>query len=183
MRIAVTGAHGTGKTTLIEDFVARYPAYQHVQEPYWELAQQGTPFADGVTTSDLEEQLRQSCALIVGSGGAKVIFDRCPFDFLAYLDVVSVKEGFEWSPDSKLLAQIDKAIGSLDVLAFLPISRPDEIATAIELPKLRSRVDGRLKQMLLDDEMELLDDGPTLVELRGTPAKRVKQLAAAAGFS
>ncbi len=180
MRIAVTGAHGTGKTTLIEDFAAAHPAYQHVQEPYWELAQQGTPFADGAT-ADLEEQLRQSCALILGTPGADVIFDRCPLDFIAYLDVVGPKEGFEWTPDGKLLVQIEKALATLDLIAFLPITGPDEIAVAIELPKLRARVDARLKRMLRDDELELLGEGrPRLVELRGKPAARLNQLATTA---
>lgn len=46
MRIAVTGTHGSGKTTLIDDFVAAHPAYEHEQKPYWALAQhEGTPFA------------------------------------------------------------------------------------------------------------------------------------------
>jgi broad-specificity NMP kinase len=33
MRVAVTGTHGVGKTTLIDDFLALRPHYEHAQEP------------------------------------------------------------------------------------------------------------------------------------------------------
>src|SRR3569833_1199251 len=183
MRIAVTGTHGSGKTTLIEDFVAAFPSYERVQEPYWELAQQGTPFADGVTTADLEEQLVQSCSLILGSAPTEnVIFDRCPLDFIAYLDVVSRQEGFEWEPDGKLLLKIEKALLALDLLVFLPLGWPDEVATAIELPRLRTNVDEQLKRMIRVNLGEEVPETLRHVEVRGLPADRVRQLAKAAGL-
>jgi hypothetical protein len=179
MRIAVSGTHGSGKSTLIEDFCAAHPDYQHVQEPYWELAQRGVTFADGATSGDLEEQLAQSCALIAQTAGADVIFDRCPFDFIAYLEVVSRQEAFDWEPGGKLLPRIEKALAMLDLVVFLPLSSPDEIAVAIELPKLRARVDQRLKRLLRDDEAELLGEGPRLLEITGTRAERLQRLSAA----
>jgi broad-specificity NMP kinase len=54
MRIAVTGTHGIGKTTFIDDLAAAYPGYECVAEPYWLLDQQGLPFSDGATIADLE---------------------------------------------------------------------------------------------------------------------------------
>ncbi len=182
MRIAVTGTHGSGKTTVIEDFVAAYPGYRHVEEPYLELAQQGVAFVDGATSADLEEQLEQSCALIAAAAGADVIFDRCPFDFMAYLEVVSRWEGFEWEPDGKLLGKIETAIAALDLIALVPLSSPDEIEAPIELPKLRAQADQCLKALLRRDEAELLSGGPALVEINGTRAARVTKLAAAAGL-
>ena len=83
MRIAVIGTHGTGKTTLVEDIVAAAKGYESVPEPYWLLAQQGVVFADGPSVADLEEQLKQSCALILATSETDVVFDRCPLDLLA----------------------------------------------------------------------------------------------------
>lgn len=178
MRIAVTGTHGSGKTTLIDDFVRAFPGYERIQEPYWELAQQGIPFADGATTADLEDQLALSCSLIVASAATKdVIFDRCPLDFVAYLEVVSRREGFEWEPDGRLLSRIEKALSVLELLVFLPLARPDEIATAIEMPKLRANVDGRLKRLIRDNVDDLMPETLRCVELRGQPADRLRQLA------
>lgn len=182
MRIAVTGTHGCGKTTLIDDFISTHGEYESVLEPYWLLAQNGMPFADGPTTVDLEEQLGQSCTLILEQiTGKDVIFDRCPLDFLAYLDVVSADEGFEWLPQGRLLSRIARALATLDVVVFVPLLRPDEIKVPIEHAKLRIRVDQRLKSMLREDDLGLLDDGPRIVEVSGPRAQRVASIAALQG--
>ena len=44
MRVAVVGTHGSGKTTLVEDFLARMPGYGHEAEPFLEMADLGTAF-------------------------------------------------------------------------------------------------------------------------------------------
>ena len=177
MRIAITGTHGTGKTTLAEALSALWPHYEYVAEPYWLLAQQGTPFADGPTVADLEEQLAQSCSLILGSAAQQdVVFDRCPLDFIAYLDIVSAQEGYEWSPHGRLLVRIEGALATLDRIVFLPVTRPDEIDVPIEYPKLRARVDARLKVMLRDDDLGLLDGHSQVLELSGTREQRLARL-------
>ena len=182
MRIAVTGTHGSGKTTLIDDFISVHGDYESVPEPYWLLAQNGMPFADGPTTADLEEQLGQSCTLILEQmTGRDVVFDRCPLDFLAYLDVVSASEGFEWLPHGRLLNRIAKALATLDLVVFVPLLQPDEVAVPIEYPELRSRVDRRLKTMLRQDDLGLLDHGPRILEVSGPRAQRVAHIAATLG--
>jgi hypothetical protein len=181
MRIAVTGTHGSGKTTLIDDFVATNPAYEIVPEPYWLMVQDGLAFVDGATVADLEQQLRKSCGLLLEAGSADLIFDRCPLDFLAYLDVVSAAEGFEWLPDGRLLAQIGKALATLDLIVFVPLRRPDEITVAIEQADLRRRVDLRLKAMLRQDDLGLLDSQTSVLEIHGTRSARVARLNAALG--
>lgn len=179
MRLAVTGTHGAGKTTLVDDFVSACPHYEAVPEPYWLLAQQGVPFADGPTTADLEEQLEQSCALILAAAGqADVIFDRCPLDFIAYLEVVSASEGFEWTPSGRLLGRIERALAALDLLVFLPLSRPDDVVVPIEFPKLRARTDTRLKAIIRNDDLGLLETGPRVLELSGTREHRLARLTA-----
>jgi hypothetical protein len=179
MRIAVTGTHGSGKTTLIDDFLDGHRQYAHAQEPYWELAQEGLPFADGPTVDGLADQLQQSARLILAATDRDMIFDRCPLDFIAYLDVVSEEEGDEWTPSGKLLARIEAALATLDLIVFLPLSRPDEITTEIEYPTLRRAVDERLKLILREDALGLLEDGPRIIEISGPRSARLAQLAAA----
>jgi hypothetical protein len=179
MRIAVTGTHGTGKTTLIDDFAAARPGYVVVPEPHVVLTAQGVAFSERPTTADLEEQLEQSCTLIVGHATvADVIFERCPLDFLAYLEVVGAAEGFAWEPHGRLLPRIARALQALDLVVFVPLRRPDDIAAAIEYPGLRRRVDARLKAMLRDDDFGLLEEGPRVVEIAGGRDRRLARLLA-----
>ena len=183
MRIAVTGTHGIGKTTFIDDFTAAYRGYESVAEPYWLLEQQGVPFSNGATIPDLEKQLVESCKLILSHAGRDVIFDRSPLDFLAYLEVVSASEGYEWLPSGRELANIGKALATLDAVLFVPIASPDEIPVRIELPRLRSRVDKRLKTMLGEDDLGLLHDGPPVLEIAGSRAQRVAIAGARLGLA
>jgi len=90
--------------------------------------------------------------------GGNVVFDRCPLDFLANLDVIAADETFEGLPQGKLLARIDRALASLDRILFIPLVQPDEIAGPIEHATLRRRVDARLKTMIRDDDLGLLSE-------------------------
>lgn len=181
MRIAVTGTHGSGKTTLIDDFVEARRDYEREQEPYWALAQQGVPFSDGPTIPDLEEQLAASVKMIAGRArDADVIFDRSPLDFVAYLEVLAEGAGSEWEPTGKLLASIERALSSLDLLVFLPLSKPDEVKISIEHPRFRIHVDRRLKRIVQQDSLGLVG-GLTVLNLRGTPDERLRMLLRAVG--
>ncbi|GHB17744.1 hypothetical protein GCM10007094_01700 [Pseudovibrio japonicus] len=168
MRIAVTGTHGSGKTTLLEDFVDQHQNYQAIQEPYWDLAEQGIALAGEPSIESFTDQLNHSLQTLLASRSEKhTIFDRCPLDFIAYLEVLSEQGGEDWEPSGQLLAKIEKALTTLDLIVFLPISSPDEITTPIEYPKLRHQTDTRLKQILRNDTLGLLDSLPEVLELTG----------------
>jgi GTPase SAR1 family protein len=179
MRIAVTGTHGSGKTTLVEDFLELRPGYEHEPEPYLALAQNGVTFSDGASLPDLEEQLSQSIAMLLAHiDDRDVIFDRCPLDYVGYLEVVAEREGTEWEPSGKLLGRIEKALASLDLIVFVPLLQPDEIAVAIEQPRLRKAVDQRLKRIIGDDVFDLRGTQTRVVEITGSRAQRVERLMA-----
>jgi uridine kinase len=46
MKIAISGAHRTGKTTLVEELSRALPAYGVVDEPYYLLEEEGHEFAE-----------------------------------------------------------------------------------------------------------------------------------------
>lgn len=173
MRIAVTGTHGIGKTTLVEDLVEADPELEAVPEPFL-VFQSDAAFVDGPNTDDFEEQLNQSCDLILESTTERsLVFDRCPIDFLAYLDVVSKAQGFEWTPSGRQLARIDRTMEALDLVIFVSLQDDDEIVGTIEYPKLRRQVDARLRSILSDDEFGLFENGPPLLEVFGRRKQRV----------
>ncbi len=178
MLIAVTGTHGSGKTTLVDDFADARRDYVREQEPYWSMVQDGVAFAGGPTVDDLQQQLEQSCGLILAhAAGENVVFDRCPLDFVAYLEVGAGREGGEWTPSAKLDARMARAMSALDLVVFLPLSEPDEIAVRIEYPRLRRQVDRRLAAIIGADEFGLFADGkPRLLRLRGTRDQRLRRL-------
>lgn len=180
MRIAVTGTHGSGKSTLIADLVEAHPAYEAVPEPYWDLTQLGVAFMDEPSSADFADQLAHSVRTILDARSEpNIVFDRSPIDFIAYLEVLNESKGEEWVPSGTLLRRIEAALETLDLLVFLPLSIPDEISETIEHPKLRRAVDARLKLILREDSLGLAELMPKVLEITGSRNMRNERLSAA----
>jgi deoxyadenosine/deoxycytidine kinase len=94
MRVAVSGTHATGKSTLAEDFVENHPEFVLELEPYHVLQEQfGIDFAEEPTQESFITQLEYSLKRTNAyEKKDNVIFDRCPIDYIAYLMYVSKRD-------------------------------------------------------------------------------------------
>ncbi len=146
MRVAFSGAHRTGKTTLVDAIAKLVPSYEVFDEPYRRLEESGHEFSDPPSVEDYEQQLRTSVELIAAAP-ADALLDRCPLDFVAYLQAIDDDFDIDdWLDD------IRGAIARLDLVVVVPIEAPDRIAVpAHEDRRLRRRVDRRLLRLALDD--------------------------------
>lgn len=68
MRIAVSGSHRVGKTTLIQHVAERLPGYATVDEPYYLLEDEGYELAEQPSLEDFEAQLVRSLAALDDAG-------------------------------------------------------------------------------------------------------------------
>ena len=166
MRIAVSGTHCVGKSTLIDEFLLAQPDSVHEPEPYTVLVEDlGEEFAAEPCVEDFLRQLDFSIdRLAEYAAGDKVIYERCPIDFLAYIEVL------EPNQIAPLLGPISTALKNLDLLVFVPIEPaacPDS-----EYPKLRKAVDQRLNAILLDDDFGIIN--LPVVEATGSTAQRLR---------
>jgi ATPase subunit of ABC transporter with duplicated ATPase domains len=173
MRIAVTGTHGVGKTTLVEDLTGADTQFEVIAEPFIHFQSDGA-FVDGPNTEDFDAELNRSCDLILDWTCERPLsFDRSPHDYIAYLEVLSEAESCEWAPSAKQLARFERALQTLDLLVFVPLLDDDEIAGTIEYPKLRRAIDVRLESILSDDELGLSKMEVPVVEVSGGQQHRV----------
>lgn len=172
MKIAVSGAHRTGKTTLIEELVRALPAYVAVDEPYYALADEGLESAEMPGLDDFERQLERSIEFLAEAEGNR-FFDRCPADIVAYLITHHDADGFDiehWLP------RIQSAMGRLDLIVFVPVEHPDRLpVSGPGDTALRRRVDEELREILLDDRWGF---GVELLEVTGPLDERVRQVMA-----
>jgi hypothetical protein len=60
MRVGVSGTHGTGKTTLVEDLCAHLAGHVPADEPYYLLEEEGYEFEFPPSLDDNRAQLRRS---------------------------------------------------------------------------------------------------------------------------
>jgi len=171
MRIAISGSHRVGKTTLAEALAEALPRHELVPEPYELLEEEGYEFAEMPSVEDFEQQLERSLACLE-EAGADVIFDRAPLDLLGYLlthedaDAVDVDA---W------LSRVQELITSLDLIVFVPIEAPDRIAVPREQAALRADVDAELRTIVVDDTYGFEVD---VITVAGTTAARVQQVLA-----
>lgn len=172
MRIAVSGAHRTGKTTLVEELSRALPTYAVVDEPYHLLAEEGHEFAEMPSLDDFELQLERSIECIRDSEQDQ-LFDRCPADMLAYLIAHPDSDGVDveaWLP------RVRSAMQRLDLVVFVPVEDPDRvIVSAPEESELRRRVDEELRDIVVEDRW---DFGVEAIEVTGSPRERARQVLA-----
>ncbi|MDC0712429.1 AAA family ATPase [Stigmatella sp. ncwal1] len=170
MRIAVSGTHRSGKSTLIDALSDLLPNYVAVDEPYHQLEEEGYAFAETPSVEDFEEQLARSIANL-DEDPRDVLFDRCPVDFIGYLLAHEDRDAFdldEWLP------RVRRALRKLDLIVLVGIERPDRITlSASDDEALRLAVDEKLKELLLDDPYALEVE---VLEVEGAPSARAKQV-------
>ena len=181
MRLAVSGSHGTGKSTLIAAFIDLRPDYRYEAEAY-EMLADDIPLtaSEGPSPEGLQSLLDYTIAAMSGHGPeASVVFERSPVDYLAYAS--ACRDAWSGPTTREFLAAAVPAVRTslrhLDLIALLPVSdavraRPDEDE------RFRKRVDERLRRALIDDDFDLFDDRdlPRVVELSHLPARQIAEL-------
>jgi hypothetical protein len=171
MRIAVSGSHLVGKTTLAESLAEALPRHELVPEPYYLLEEDGHEFAEMPSLEDFELQLERSLQCMEESG-TNVVFDRCPLDILGYLVTHRDAEAFQledWMP------RVREAVAKLDLVVFVPVEDPDRVAVPRSEARLRSDVDTVLRDIIVDDAHGLEFAAITVA---GTPDARLRQVLA-----
>ncbi|MPT31627.1 MAG: hypothetical protein E2600_08155 [Chryseobacterium sp.] len=164
MRIAFTGSHRVGKTTLAEEIADSLPDHEFIIEPYLQLEEEGYLFSEIPTLDDYIEQFNFSIEQLENSGD-NVIFDRCPLDLLAYVYAVGKKKNI-----SDFYKEMSAAIAEIDLLVFVPIEKVDLIVCQeSDLPNLRQEVNDILEDWIGDFSNEIL-------EVAGTLENRKKQI-------
>jgi predicted ATPase len=173
MRIAFSGSHRTGKSTLLEHVADALGNHSSVEEPYYLLEEDGYETAEIPSLEDFQAQLEKSLELLE-EGEENVLFDRCPADLLAYLAAHEDADDFEVE---EWLERIKDAMESLDLVVFVPIESPDRVAvSADEGRRLRRAVHAELEELLVEN----LNWDVDVLRVDGDVKRRVEQVLARA---
>jgi hypothetical protein len=177
MRIGISGTHGTGKTTLAEALCARLPGHVTVEEPYYLLAEDEYEFAFPPSLEDYRALLECSIRSLTFPPLSRVVYDRTPLDYLAYLAAAGADPSGEADA-----AALRAAFSSLDLLVITPITPETErVLPPAELPALRSEMNEALLELARDDPLDAWGEIP-LVELSGPLDGRLGAVLSALGL-
>jgi len=181
MRLAISGTHCSGKSSLVEAFLLAHPEFTHEPEAYFQLQElYGESFSAEPSSDDFLQQLEHhSERLQQYQPGSRVVFDRCAIDYVAYLQaLIDLKRH---AADVVILNRsIDLARNAfqlVDIVVFLPANRSHIYVPDEEDPELRAAVDTNLERFLLNDELDLFADGrPIVLEVCGTIEQRLEMI-------
>jgi hypothetical protein len=169
----VSGAHGTGKTTLVEGLCARLTDHVAIDEPYVLLDEEGHEFEYPPSIDDYRAQLRRSL-LALRSPATSVVFDHTPLDFLAYLAAHGL--AIEAEADTAALRAV---LERLDLLVIALITAEGEaLLPRAEMLPLRRGVNDALLELVYDDPLRICDRVP-MIELTGRLDERLEAVLAA----
>jgi hypothetical protein len=181
VRIAISGTHCCGKSTLIDEFLRAHPDFAHQPEPYEALQEEhGETFTAEICAEDFYRQLEYNFGRLRNYGpGDLVIYERSPADFVAYT-LALVDLGRDRDATRVLESSLEMArdaIAHLDMVVFLQASDLlGEVANSGD-PKLRRAVDRQLGRILIDDELGwLASDHPIVLQASGTTAQRLQTM-------
>jgi len=190
MRIAISGSHSLGKSTVVNDWVAAHPEFRREEEPYRALALNGPYeilFRESSTRLHNGIQLYYNISRVnrYSSAADDVIFDRAPVDYLAYSQYTANQGSTDI--DSAFVASmvpaVRESLDHLDILAFVPKSEawPVEMEADGIRPvdhAYRDEVDAIFKQIYREGRFAVMPavHPPLMLELVGSRNQRLDQL-------
>jgi hypothetical protein len=190
MRIAISGSHSLGKSTVVNDWVGAHPEFRREEEPYRALALNGPYeilFRESSTRLHNGIQLYYNISRVnrYSSAADDVIFDRAPVDYLAYSQYTANRGTTDI--DSAFVASmvpvVRESLDHLDILAFVPKSEawPVEMEADGIRPvdhAYRDEVDAIFKQIYREGRFAVMPPvhPPLMLELVGSRNQRLDQL-------
>ena len=190
MRIAVSGSHSLGKSTIVNDWMAQHPGFLREEEPYRALGLYGPYeilFRDASTKLHNGIQLFYNISRIhrYGNFADDVIFDRAPVDYLAYSQYTANQASTDIDDAfvESMVPAVRESLDHLDILAFVP--RSEDWPVAMEDDGIRpvdyayrDEVDAIFKEIYREGRFQVFPEknSPLLVELGGSRETRLSQL-------
>ena len=146
-------------------------------EPYYLLEEEGYEFEFPPSVEDYRALLARSVrSLTAPALPRRIIFDRTPLDYLAYLAATGADPMAEAGT-----AALQPAFGSLDLLVIALITpETEQLLPPAEMPRLRSQMNDALLELVYDDPLHAWGDIPVL-ELSGPLDGRLDAVLAALG--
>jgi len=188
MKIAFMGTQCNGKSTLIKEFIKRWPMYKEVKSSYRNLIKTGKITNNQEGTAESQKAILNAIiddtqkAAVEGDGF--LVFDRCVMDNIAYSLWLNEKGKVsdEFIMDTKRIAF--ESIRTFDIIFYLPLREEIKITPKkgrdID-PVYRQEIDNIFRAIVGTYEKSAgiffpKEDCPAVITLEGPPDLRIEQI-------
>ena len=193
MRIAISGSHSLGKSTLVWDWVKQHPQYMREEEPFRALDGEMYDIRFRQESNRLHNGIQMyynaSRVNLYSSINDCVIFDRAPVDYIAYSQYTADKATTDIDDAfvAAMVPRVRETLQRLDLVVFVPmtdrwpVELEDDGIRPVDLP-YRAEVDAIFKQIYRDEHFSVMPEmnRPKLIELWGSREQRLERLQQAA---
>ena len=193
MRIAISGSHSLGKSTLVWDWVKQHPQYTREEEPFRALDSEMYDIQFRQESNRLHNGIQMyynaSRVNLYSSINDCVIFDRAPVDYIAYSQYTADKATTDIDDAfvAAMVPRVRETLQRLDLVVFVPmtdrwpVELEDDGIRPVDLP-YRAEVDAIFKQIYRDEHFSVMPEmnRPKLIELWGSREQRLERLQQAA---
>lgn len=190
MRIGISGTQNIGKSTVIKDFLQRWPMYEKPEKSYRDiLTEKGLPCNQKTTPETQTIIMNHMCDQVMFAKRLdNIITDRTPYDALAYSMWANAK-GVEGFTDEYIQTQISlarEASSFYDIIFHIPIV--DGYDVKIEEgnlrdtdPNYRIEMDNIFSAIFStyfkqEGPFFKWGDCPAVIELFGSPEERMEMI-------
>jgi len=186
MRIAVTGAACTGKSTFIQDFINNWDTYTTPEKTYRDLFNKRTRHSDKTTKTTqkkvLDFMIDQHMQYTKDDN---ILFDRCPIDNIVYSLYAYDKQTSNIDEDfiGDCIPMVRECMKFIDVIFYLPY-----IPGQIDIEDKQYRVTDESYIQEIDNLLAQIEqqsfgsspffpaeDRPVMIRLTGDNRQRIKQ--------
>ena len=121
MRIAISGASNSGKTTLINAFLRRWPMYDVPMKSYRELIKEYQLDHSTKTNEETQLMILDSMMKIQEQykSNDNIIFDRCTWDNLAYTLVANSYDQVSDEVTAASISFVKESMKNIDIIFWL----------------------------------------------------------------
>lgn len=189
-KVAISGTACQGKTTLINDMLARWPNFSTPEKSYRDVIkdkgltinQEGNEANQKVILDALVDQI------MVDPGTKKFIFDRCPLDNLVYTLWLNDKHPDRVSDKAVegTITMVRESMKFLDAIFFIPITSAHKVPIVsggqrTVDPEYIQEIDNLFKAVIRTQKLGVgkffpLLDCPPVIEVFGDRETRIKML-------
>lgn len=189
MRIAISGAAGTGKTTTIQHFLQKWPNYNLVKSDYRKLIKKKNHSKN--TTPKLQKEILDILCKEESqyTFSQKIVYDRCSLDNIVYSMWAYGKEkkGFSEKFVEDSILKVRNSMRNLDVVFictrdFMPPIEENGVRDTD--PEFVDETNNIFKAIVEKfkkgvDELPFFekDNAPAIIDIYGQPHERMAQMA------
>jgi len=179
MRISISGAQNTGKTTLVKNFLHRWPMYGTLSKSYRDVLVENDLEHSSNTNEEtqlliLDWMMQMQSAI---PKDTNVIYDRCTWDNLAYTLAANANDKISDEVTAATISFVRESMKNIDIIFWIPFSnniqvvddgvRDSNIDNIKDIDNVFRQLFEHYSNDLGDDIFYPKEDCPAIIEVQG----------------